>query len=303
MIGRLWIIGAFVTSLASSALLTVLLFHFFRSRSRLAIAFAVLICGGMFHVIGEFSRLVPDFRIFVDQPDFGDKVLSTLGAGLTTYGLANIVVELTVQTRMRSLRLGIILPGLAAGILCGFGKFTDSFLLIGYAYLLECAIGFFSALFILIRQKLIVENHVRQLAVVICWTCIVLIPFSSTRLLLKINGKDIFLNMPSSNLAPWVQLILMFAIVATALIFSGRWLIRTVRIHRETLNPLAVRQYHLSPRERDIVLEIARGRSNEEIASMLFISVSTVKNHIYHIYGKLKIHNRVELLNAVMKKD
>ncbi len=99
-----------------------------------------------------------------------------------------------------------------------------------------------------------------------------------------------------AGIPPWTQLILMFSIAGTTLFISGRWLIRTVRIHREYLNPLVVRQYRLSPRERDIVLEIARGKSNEEIATMLFISTSTVKNHVYHIYQKMKVHNREDRL-------
>ncbi len=298
MIERLWIIGAFVTSLASSALLTVLVFHFFRSRSRLAIAFAILICGGFFHIVGEFSRLVPDFRILTDRSYFGDKVLAIIGSGLTTWGLANVAVELTVQTRARLLRLAVLIPGVVAVILCGVGQFSDSFNLIALAYLLECSIGFLSALYLVFRRDRITEDHVRHLATTVSMLCLILIPLSTAHLILKLNRYGGVL----AGIPPWTQLILMFSIAGTTLFISGRWLIRTVRIHREYLNPLAVRQYRLSPRERDIVLEIARGKSNEEIATMLFISTSTVKNHVYHIYQKMKVHNRVELLNAVMKK-
>jgi DNA-binding NarL/FixJ family response regulator len=51
----------------------------------------------------------------------------------------------------------------------------------------------------------------------------------------------------------------------------------------------------LSERELDIVSSIAKGRTNQEIAAELFISLSTVKTHISRIQGKLAARNRVEI--------
>jgi DNA-binding NarL/FixJ family response regulator len=51
----------------------------------------------------------------------------------------------------------------------------------------------------------------------------------------------------------------------------------------------------LSERELDIARGIARGRTNQEIAAELFISLSTVKTHIARIQGKLGVRNRVEI--------
>ncbi len=47
----------------------------------------------------------------------------------------------------------------------------------------------------------------------------------------------------------------------------------------------------LTPRERDIVACIARGLSNKEIASRLFLSVHTVATHRRNICAKLNIHS------------
>jgi len=52
----------------------------------------------------------------------------------------------------------------------------------------------------------------------------------------------------------------------------------------------------LSQREQNIQQLILAGKSNKEIANELFISVSTVKTHVTHIYHKLKVANRKELL-------
>ncbi|MGC5010348.1 response regulator [Streptosporangium sp. DT93] len=49
----------------------------------------------------------------------------------------------------------------------------------------------------------------------------------------------------------------------------------------------------LSDREAEVVRAIARGRSNQEIAAELFISLSTVKGHISGIMAKLGVRNRV----------
>ncbi|GLW98470.1 response regulator transcription factor [Microtetraspora sp. NBRC 16547] len=51
----------------------------------------------------------------------------------------------------------------------------------------------------------------------------------------------------------------------------------------------------LSDREIEVVRAIARGRTNQEIAAELFISLSTVKSHVSAIQAKLTVRNRVEI--------
>ncbi|GAA3730345.1 response regulator transcription factor [Plantactinospora mayteni] len=51
----------------------------------------------------------------------------------------------------------------------------------------------------------------------------------------------------------------------------------------------------LSERETEVVRAIARGRTNQEIAAELFISLSTVKSHLSGIQTKLGLRNRVEV--------
>lgn len=50
----------------------------------------------------------------------------------------------------------------------------------------------------------------------------------------------------------------------------------------------------LSHREQEILQLIIEGHSYAEIATKLFISMSTVKSHIYHIYEKLHVSNKIE---------
>lgn len=51
----------------------------------------------------------------------------------------------------------------------------------------------------------------------------------------------------------------------------------------------------LSSREEELVVAVARGRTNQEISEELFISLSTVKSHLTNIQNKLGLRNRVEV--------
>ena len=53
----------------------------------------------------------------------------------------------------------------------------------------------------------------------------------------------------------------------------------------------------LSHREKQILEELSRGLMYKEIANVLFISPETVRKHVYHIYEKLHVTNRVEAIN------
>ena len=72
----------------------------------------------------------------------------------------------------------------------------------------------------------------------------------------------------------------------------------TVRLLRQLTpagGPPAGARHQLSDRELDIARSVARGRTNQEIAAELFISLSTVKTHITRIQAKLAVRNRVEI--------
>ncbi|MCH0542824.1 response regulator transcription factor [Streptomyces sp. MUM 203J] len=51
----------------------------------------------------------------------------------------------------------------------------------------------------------------------------------------------------------------------------------------------------LADREREVALAVGQGRSNAEIAAVLYMSVPTVKAHVSRILGKLGLNNRVQI--------
>jgi DNA-binding CsgD family transcriptional regulator len=59
--------------------------------------------------------------------------------------------------------------------------------------------------------------------------------------------------------------------------------------------------YDLTPREKEILRLILQGGRNKDIAAKLFVSGSTVRNHIYNIYQKLGVASRIELINRIGK--
>lgn len=58
-------------------------------------------------------------------------------------------------------------------------------------------------------------------------------------------------------------------------------------------------QYGISKREIEVIRLLLKGHSNREIGEKLFISLSTVKSHIYSIYQKMNIRSRMQLMRVL----
>jgi len=62
-------------------------------------------------------------------------------------------------------------------------------------------------------------------------------------------------------------------------------------------NPQAQASLGISPRELDILKELAAGHSNKEIAQNLNVSPNTVKTHVARVFEKLGAKRRTDAIN------
>jgi two-component system nitrate/nitrite response regulator NarL len=76
-------------------------------------------------------------------------------------------------------------------------------------------------------------------------------------------------------------------IIARGKKFFDQEITQNIRSEEEELE-------ELTPRERDVLLELGKGLNNIQIANRLYISENTVKKHIGSIFSKLGINHRVE---------
>ena len=79
----------------------------------------------------------------------------------------------------------------------------------------------------------------------------------------------------------------------------ARKLVTVFREKEKTATPIEI----LSNRENEILQLLSKGLLYKEIADHLAISVSTVRQHIHHIYEKLHVQNRTEAINKAFGKN
>lgn len=62
---------------------------------------------------------------------------------------------------------------------------------------------------------------------------------------------------------------------------------------------LLYKKYRITPREQQVIEQICLGKTNQQIANTLFISLQTVKDHTHRIYTKVGINSRMKLVQLI----
>ncbi|UGT90463.1 response regulator transcription factor [Mycobacterium ostraviense] len=57
----------------------------------------------------------------------------------------------------------------------------------------------------------------------------------------------------------------------------------------------------MTPAEREVVSLVGEGLSNKDIAARLFVSPRTVQTHLTHVYTKLDLNSRVQLVQEAVR--
>jgi DNA-binding NarL/FixJ family response regulator len=79
-------------------------------------------------------------------------------------------------------------------------------------------------------------------------------------------------------------------------------LIDWLRAHTASVeDELKLRTASLTPREREVLVTLASGKSLEDAAKALFISNATVRTHVYRIRHKLGARDRAELVSLAFR--
>ena len=74
------------------------------------------------------------------------------------------------------------------------------------------------------------------------------------------------------------------------------------RALREMMRPATSNAEPLSEREREVLVLLAQGASNKDMAEKLFITEGTVKNHVSNILAKLQAENRTQAADIARKQ-
>lgn len=91
------------------------------------------------------------------------------------------------------------------------------------------------------------------------------------------------------------------AILSGELWYSRKTTTILLQSTRSSTRVIQMAKTGLTSREKEILLAIAAGAANIDIAEQLHISPHTVKNHIYNIYKKIKVKSRLEAILWVTK--
>ena len=99
---------------------------------------------------------------------------------------------------------------------------------------------------------------------------------------------------------PYFNVLFLFTATILATLYGAKFLFTENKSNALESLSKYTGSLNISSREWEIIELLIKGLSNSQIADTLFISQKTVKNHIYHIYQKLGIKNRLELINKIL---
>ncbi|NNE76050.1 MAG: helix-turn-helix transcriptional regulator, partial [Pricia sp.] len=106
---------------------------------------------------------------------------------------------------------------------------------------------------------------------------------------------------------PWILAILVLLYFMSPLIPLGYMRLQSDKI----FEPIAAdrpntdkkehlfQKYQITPREQEVIEQICLGKTNQQIANTLFISLQTVKDHTHRIYTKIGINSRLKLVQLI----
>ena len=75
------------------------------------------------------------------------------------------------------------------------------------------------------------------------------------------------------------------------------------KAHQKVSFDAFLQQYEITPRESEVIMEIYKGKTNQEIADTLFVTIQTIKDHTHRIYQKTQVKSRTQLASLLRKYE
>jgi DNA-binding CsgD family transcriptional regulator len=222
-------------------------------------------------------------------------VSTAVGLGLIGYAAPRLAFQIvrrksTVFPRSAALALAAMLSAIGAWKELHPGSDSTFGTLMGVVAVLVVGLVVFG-----LGLRRMVNEHVRSL---VRASLVVLPPLL---LLMVVQAcLSLFPAAPSFVKEYPLSELLAFLVMDTLLLAYGlRFLFLQEASRAYVLPEQFISRFSISPRECEIISMMVRGLSNRLIAEKLFISAMTVKNHVYHIYQKTSVMNKVQLLNLI----
>jgi ligand-binding sensor domain-containing protein/DNA-binding CsgD family transcriptional regulator len=100
----------------------------------------------------------------------------------------------------------------------------------------------------------------------------------------------------------WFRVLVLLTAAGLAVHWHRRRMnLATLQLKTEAQMNRLFAKYGISEREQEVLHLVLKGKSNQDIEDELYISVRTVKKHIYAIYRKMGVRNRLELINFIQR--
>ncbi|MBA2499929.1 MAG: response regulator transcription factor [Chitinophagaceae bacterium] len=110
------------------------------------------------------------------------------------------------------------------------------------------------------------------------------------------NAIDIYIGLVAvffTALGIWVATQLVKPKVETVIVEKE---IKVTQPEEFTINKTELKKLHLNNREYEVLQLLAKGLSNADIATNLFLSLSTIKTHISNLYFKMDVKSRTQAI-------
>ena len=290
--------GLYIVCLSGG--ITLIIFSFFAS-VRLASTgfrrFAFLFIAATVLLVIEALRTYEN-ALGIDNGIAGtivDAAGSFVANALVAWFLFRVVHSITGPKLSRSFAISYVAISLILGTLGALKEVVLPFLFWNINFCALLALHLYCALLLVRGLATIEPPLLRSLIRTLLIFLAVFAPIAVAQLVLQ----DLASTAPFFRDWPLEELLYYLGFVVIGLVYLARHFLGPSVEPVIALDGALLQRLGISKREADIIAMMIKGHNNRSIGEKLFISASTVKNHIYHIYQKTGVDNKIQLLNLI----